>query len=676
MNDDRERVRDANPIADVIQEYFPLLPDGHKFKALCPFHREKTPSFKVDPERGSYHCFGCDERGDIFTFVMRLDNLEFRDALQQLANRAGIRLERRGGPTSEEYDLRKRDLSLLDRAATWFQNQLAAPQGAGAREYLEERGFTTDAIARFRIGYSPPSWQTLAEVLNPLGLESVARAKTMGLLREAKSGRTYDGYRNRVIFPIRTAQGYVVGFGGRILEGAESSDETTSDGAASSERKEPKYINSPESPLFRKGELLYGHFEGRETLRRTRTMLLMEGYTDVMMAHQAGFEGAVATLGTALAEPNVDTVSRHCERLVLVFDGDEAGRRAAVKAVRLLLPQSLDVSVAVLPAGVDPCDLIRRSPDEFSTAIEQAKEALAFVVDEAIRTHGLSSESPGPAKEQVARHCFEYLHLMDSAIRVQEGLRVIARRIGVGDSILNREFGRARPPAPARQVHSHEPPPRAPSRRIAGDEEWILLGALASAEWAQLLLQLHPPASFAEPVLNRLANQLVKQDGVLTPLDVEDPGEKSKLLGLTERLEDNGFDEERATHLLRDLLVRWLESCYERVTARRGATAWGGPNTGSPTVADAPSISSGGVTSTTERTSNEPRVAARSTADAVEALTRRQLEIRTEIARLKGTQKGDWRTLSETAERWLSNTESYDQSASAEVVTPAGERHS
>ena len=560
-------MRAANPLEDVIQEYFPLQADGRGFKILCPFHSEKTPSFKVNPENGQYHCFGCQERGDVFSFVQKIESLEFSGALRFLAERGSIELTpyrgaggRSGGQpvtSSEGGELgRKSQFEALHAAQLWFERQLgqgAGPQAPGmiAQRYLGERGFSAETLKQFAVGCAPPGWSNLLDQFSgrqfrPQLLDEVGLAKP----RSSNTGY-YDVFRDRIMFPIRNLQGRVVGFGGRFL--------ASTGGAANVEKKEPKYLNSSESSLFKKGQILYGLYEGRDAIRKDRRLLLMEGYTDVMMAHQAGFPHAVATLGTALAETNVEQLCRHAEQLTLVFDGDHAGREAALKAVSLLLPRPVEVHVAVLPAGVDPCDLLteggtthsERGVARFAETLEHAKSSLDFVLWHYLQVHGREG---GDSKDRVAREFYPFLMALTSEIRLAEGIRLLARAIRVEEGTIEKGFGdwkRGKAPRRLRQDRNQE---NIGSPTLPGLEDALLLCAMSSPERAEIVFGLQPPERFRSPLLRAVATA-VAQGGEETP-ELADTAARSKFFELKDRLSSGGFDDENAAKLIRDLLVQ------------------------------------------------------------------------------------------------------------------------
>lgn len=330
---------------------------GALLVACCPFHDEKSPSFKVDPRRGTWHCYGaCSRGGDQISFVMEFDRVDFRDALEILAAKTGVEL-RPADPAhrkASEEDAAGR--ATLERAERFFVRKLASDEGRGAREYLEARGLSTEVLADFGIGYAPAGGTVLADDARRAGLDLTMLEQT-GLTRRNDRGRAYDFFRGRLMIPIRDERGRTVGFGARRL----------SDGDESG----PKYVNSPETRLFHKGRLIYGLDLAIDTARRSGHLILVEGYTDVMAAHRAGLKNVGAVLGTSTTEDHAGLVRRAgARRVSLVFDGDEAGSRAASRALHGLLPLDIEIRIATLPKGTDPCDLLSSSDGDFDSARE------------------------------------------------------------------------------------------------------------------------------------------------------------------------------------------------------------------------------------------------------------------------------------------------------------------
>ena len=559
---ERERVREASPVEAIIAEYgVPLRQDGRNFKALCPFHREKTPSFKVDPVRGTYRCFGCGEQGDVFSFVEKMDSLDFKGALRALAERAGIPLSGGRAAASARPGEKDQDLQLLQWAARWYETERRGSAGAPVREYLARRGFREATIDAFGLGWAPPGWSRLADAMREK-TQDLDRGVRLGLLKRSAEGRVYDAFRQRVVFPIRDPRGRVIGFGGRHLDG-EGLPTPGTGGESGGERRgdpPPKYINSPESELFRKGDVLYGQYEGRDSIRAGRHLLLMEGYTDVMMAHQAGFDSAVATLGTALTEANVERITRFADRVTLVFDGDRAGMEAARKASLLLAPRPVEARVVLIEGGEDPCDLLARpeGADRFRERAARAIEAADYFLERC-----LVGEDAGSAagRDRVARAFLDYVERLPSEILRGTALERLAGRLGVSLARVERDFRAAR-----------KPPPRAaaPAEPVAvevlpHEEEGILLAALAGSAESAVVFRLQPPERFRDPLLGRIAARIAAHGSELDPRAIESQEERAKALELLERRDELGFDADRAMRLLVELVRRHL-----RALAREG----------------------------------------------------------------------------------------------------------
>ncbi len=369
-DDLKERVRDATDIVDVVGSYIALRRGGKAMVGLCPWHDDSRPSLQVNPERQTFRCWVCDIGGDVFNFVMRMEKIEFREALEQLADRAGIQIPRgRGGLPAD-------DKAALRRACGWAAERFHAclqhsPEAAAAREYLAGRGLPAESIARFQLGFAPQAWDWLLRQAAAAGIGAADLVKTgLAVERQDHSGH-YDRFRGRVIFPIRDPQGRCVAFGGRVLPGAPPDS--------------AKYINSPETPLFSKSSMLYGLDTARDAITKSRRAIVVEGYTDCLAARQAGIDDVVAVLGTALGERHAKLLRRYADRIVLVLDGDDAGRRRANEVLEVLLAEPIDVRIARLPAGVDPCEFIlERGRDAFESLVDSAGDPLDYRMDEAL----------------------------------------------------------------------------------------------------------------------------------------------------------------------------------------------------------------------------------------------------------------------------------------------------
>lgn len=380
----KRAIEDVKLRADLVETVRERLPElrkrGRLWEACCPFHEEKTPSFKVDPAKGTWRCYGaCQDGGDVISFVQRDQNLEFRDALELLAARAGVELPRRRGGTRDEDDP---GLAALASADRFFQEALRTSEGRAALDYLRSRGLEDNTLQAFGIGYAPRSGQRLVAHAREHGPALGAWLRA-GLLKESEGGDPYSFFRGRMIIPIRDVKGRTVGFGARRLD----------DG----ERSGPKYINTPETPWFHKGRLIYALDRAIDDVRRGGHLVLAEGYTDVMAAHQVGISTVCAVLGTSTTEDHAALVRRAgARRVSLVFDGDEAGRKAAWRALEGLLPLDVELYVVRLPAGLDPADvMLAEGAQPFLAQLEQAQGWFDFVVEglQALQGRELAAET-------------------------------------------------------------------------------------------------------------------------------------------------------------------------------------------------------------------------------------------------------------------------------------------
>jgi DNA primase len=554
-DDLKERVRDAIDIADVVGSYISLRRQGKAMVGLCPWHDDARPSLQVNPERQTFRCWVCDIGGDVFNFLMRMEKVEFREALEQLAERAGIPLPKgRGG------------LAVDDKAALWKALGWAAdlfhdclrvqPEAAPARDYLTGRGLEMRTVERFRLGYAPQSWDWLLRQAAAAGIP-VADLVRAGLAveRQDRSGH-YDRFRGRVMFPIRDAQGRCVAFGGRVLPGADDP---------------AKYINSPETPLFSKSSMLYGLDTAREAITKSRRAIVVEGYTDCLAARQAGIDDVVAVLGTALGERHAKLLRRYADRIVLVLDGDDAGRRRANEILDVLLAEPIDVRIARMPAGVDPCEcILDRGRDAFETLVAAAGDPLDYRMDEAL------AALPPDAGDDAALASIESVlkglaavsprsPLPPSQRRLREDqvLGRLARRFGLGRDVLRGRMlelrDRSAPGAEPGDAAAPRPLPRLP----AWDREVIevLVGVpdsvglivrqvgaagLESRE-ARAVLQ-------AAEKLHGAGRQVALSDLLL---EIEDPALQSLLVAVDETSAARGpLDAHERMHHLEDALRR------------------------------------------------------------------------------------------------------------------------
>ncbi len=442
----REQVRESNDIVEVVGEAVALRPAGPgRYTGLCPFHNETAPSFHVNAERGFFHCFGCKESGDVFGFLMKREGLSFPEALHQLARRAGIPIpEVDPRKFSRDEKLRAANRKALD----YYQRTLRGEAGYRARAYLKKRGLTESTITEYGLGFAPDRWDDLTTTLEKSGITRAALIEA-GLTREASRGGHRDFFRNRLIVPIFDSQGRAAGFAGRSLDGSE-----------------PKYINSPDTPVYRKRSLLYGLHRARSAIRRERTAILFEGYFDCLSAWQAGIAGAVAVCGTALTPDHAKLLSAQTRDIVLAFDADAGGRRATLASLPILLEAQLRVRVAPLSGGRDPDDVIREEgAANFREAIRKAPAFVEFLVQEALQR----ARSEG-SRAAAAREVLEIIARAPSPLDREEWLGEAAGPLGFSLESAREEMARLRGRSPGGRprtegARSPAGPAPAPARR-------------------------------------------------------------------------------------------------------------------------------------------------------------------------------------------------------------------
>lgn len=418
-----EAVKLAAPIEEIVRVRVPELKRaGAEWKACCPFHAEKTPSFYVNPAKGIWHCFGaCGEGGDAIAFVQRFDGLSFWEAVEMLANQCGIALpkQRRAGPNEDSRFERLYD--ALDRAAGLYARKLAGPDGAAARAYLESRRLAGATAQAFCLGWAPEQGNALLDAARDSGVLERTLIEA-GLARQRVGGEAFDFFRGRLIIPIRDRIGRIVGFGARLLPGQH--------------REGPKYVNTPETPLFKKGSLVFGLDRALDHARRARHIVLVEGYTDVMAAHQVGIGNVVAVLGTSTTEEHAQLVRRTgAKRVSLIFDGDEAGRRAASRALHGLLPLgAFEIDVVPLPEGEDPADfLLRAGPDAFRERLAAPRPWFDFLLD------GLIGLAPAALAEGVDL-ILGVIARLRQPVEQEALVRDVARRLGLGEEAVRAQW--------------------------------------------------------------------------------------------------------------------------------------------------------------------------------------------------------------------------------------------
>lgn len=340
-----EQIKERLNIVELIQEYIPLQKSGSQFKARCPFHQEKTPSFSVSEQKQFFHCFGCGKSGDVFAFVQAMENVEFVEALRLLAQKANVELK---GYSREDRTEKTRIIDCLHEAAIYYASMLWGPKGIEALAYVRSRGLTDETIHAFQIGYSDESWDGVITALKAKQFTEKEIESSGITARSSKTGQYFDRFRGRVMYPIHNSYGNVIGFGGRILKEEES---------------QAKYINSPQTALYNKSAVLYGIHLAKAAIKKMNAVMLVEGYMDVIGCHQAKFRNVVAASGTALTVDHIRLIKRFTHNVILAFDGDRAGFAAAWKGMQLAIQNGMNIKVIALPDGKDPDELALHDPE-------------------------------------------------------------------------------------------------------------------------------------------------------------------------------------------------------------------------------------------------------------------------------------------------------------------------
>jgi len=464
---DIDRVREASDLVELMSEVTKVRKSGRSFMAICPFHQEKTPSMSVDRVRGLYHCFGCGEGGNVFTFVQKTQGVDFPEAVEILARKAGVTVVRDPG-AAKRRGRRAAAVEAIRRAVEVYHERLKkSPEAAPARAYLRGRGYGADVVDEWRIGFSGTDWDTLSKALATAGASEKAMIDG-GLSRRGERG-LFDMFRGRLMFPIHDVRGDPVGFGARRVE--EVAAESTNNPAA-------KYVNSADSVVYNKARVLFGLDRARRAIAAEDRAVIVEGYTDVIAMHQAGVETAVAACGTALGDGHLDLVRRFTENVVLAFDSDEAGARAALRSDDLesRFRLDLDLRVAIMPDGLDPADLVQEGrSSELAAAVESARPLLEHRIEREVARHDLS----GPEGRARALHAAAaHLRRVGDDIAGLEYRRFAARLIGVELETVDRAVRSGRAPAPTADGAAQAPLDRAESEllrvvlaRLPGSEE-------------------------------------------------------------------------------------------------------------------------------------------------------------------------------------------------------------
>ncbi len=419
-----DEVKQRIDIVDVIGQYTKLTKAGRTFRALCPFHSEKNPSFFVYPEQQSWHCFGaCNTGGDVFSFIMKKQGIDFGEALRLLAQRAGVTIPSRFEPGGESKEKQKL-YELNEAAAQYFHNQLDSKAAEKAKAYLAGRGLSTKTIADFQLGYSPDKWEALKQHLIDKGYTG-AELLSAGLIVEGEGGKSHDRFRNRLMFPIPDARGHITGFGARVLDDSL-----------------PKYVNSPQTPLFDKSSTLYGINLAKDAIRQQNLAIMVEGYMDVITAHQNGFSNVVASMGTSVTEKQVSILKKLTKNTALALDADAAGNEATLRAVGYENTLDAEVKVIIMPRGKDPDNVIKEDAKAWQKLVEEALPIVDYAFNVFTAELDLTTAS---GKSQAVDKLLPIVAEINNPIRQAHYLQKLAQLLKVSERSIEAALARIKP---------------------------------------------------------------------------------------------------------------------------------------------------------------------------------------------------------------------------------------
>jgi DNA primase len=527
MKTDRvlEEIKSKVDVVDFISDYVQLKKSGQNWKGLCPFHSEKTPSFMVNPAKQIFHCFGCGAGGDVISFVSKYENLSFGESLRLLAKKAGVSLsEKRGTAGTQQGEEKIR--TALSEAVVFYMKGLE--ESGVAKEYVKRRGITGESLSLFKLGYAPAGWSNLLRHMRNAGF-SDQTLKDSGLAVQGEKG-LYDMFRQRLIFPISSVAGNIIAFGGRALDDAK-----------------PKYINSPETPVFRKSETLFGLCLAKESIRREGSVIIVEGYMDTIICHQHGFRNAVAPLGTSLTSGHIQKLRTLANRTTFVFDGDAAGRAAAKRALALACQNNYPARVLVLPEGQDPDSYLRaHGAAAFGALLDDARTMIDFLL-------GLSAGE----KRKAVREALELIAQLSDPLASEEMLIELADRTRMSESTIREEFRKIR----NRETADKKVP--GPEAVGGGNKEYLLLLSSIIAfpeKTREVISRLDIDDIRDETVAGVFKKLAVQEDTPDLSLILRDASDSERRM-LTRLSVDPGFD--------RDNVESNIEGCLRKIEIRK-----------------------------------------------------------------------------------------------------------
>ncbi|MBI4655017.1 MAG: DNA primase [Nitrospirae bacterium] len=523
FNNDLEEIKNRLDIVDVISEYIPLKKAGQNHKGLCPFHTEKTPSFLVSPSKQIYHCFGCGNGGDVFTFLTQYENISFQEAVEILAKRAGVVLKK---PRKDAVDTQEKETILnLNKDVLVFY-QKALHQTSEALEYLKKRGITGEALGIFSLGYAPQKRDALFSYLKNKGYKAET-IKKVGLINYGNSGY-YDTFRHRIIFPIFDLRGEVIAFGGRVI----------------STEDEPKYLNSPETAVFNKSRALYGLNIAKESIKKLGNTILVEGYFDAITSHMYGFSNTVAPLGTAITEGHGKLIKRFTRDVLLMFDGDDAGIKAAQNGIGILLENGLNVEALPLPQGEDPDSFLRKNGKE---AFDNLLKKTMSIVDFFMMQKG--------DKLLIAHNALEVISKISDSILKGYYVKLLSEKLEINEVFLREELRKIK----TKTAYTHRQKQRMECaiKITPREERYILQILLNFPEKAEQIFTSVSVEDFEDPIIKSIFRK-IKEGAVDYNILISDADEDEKNL-LTELLLKVDFDNPQ----------KILEDCINRLRSKK-----------------------------------------------------------------------------------------------------------
>ena len=540
-------IRDRASILEVVSDYVSLRKTGKNYKGLCPFHSEKTPSFMVNEEKQIFHCFGCGEGGDVFTFLMKMAHFSFPEAVEELAKRYGVKLAPREFSPTQEKEMAKREalFQINQMVSEYYHNLLTRRrEGEEGKRYLSQRGIRDEIIKEYRLGYSLDRWDGLVQHLREKRA-SLELAWELGLIFPKKKEGWYDAFRGRIIFPIFDLHHRVVGFGGRLIkEGL------------------PKYINSSESSIYHKGEILYGLEVARQYTPGKDCVIIAEGYFDLLTLHQHGLKHSVATLGTALTAQHIRTLKRYTKNLITVFDADLAGIQASLRSLPLFLEEEVSGKTIVLPKGEDPDSFLRKGKlEDFEQRVAEGVPLVDFFFEHLVKTYDVKSID---GKVKIAEEGVALIGKIPDGIRRDFYLKTLAERLDLKESLLHEmvRSSKGRPKA------EEELKRRFVEKSFPKSEEMVVRVMIHHAELIPLISEEGIIKEFESPILKRMAQDLeslYQKKGrleIAEALGSFDEDLKGKLVELA--FQEGGSDVSQQERILRDCIQRIRKKKLEK----------------------------------------------------------------------------------------------------------------